>query len=133
MGMVHEFVDHIKDIRTDKISPGHVDEDKGILGQRLELLFYDRFVEETHVFPETKQVFIAVVYDHHGRVEIASQQEEKRDTGPDEDTDQQIGQQDGCDRRYKGGELVPAFTMEFPEQGGLGQFITRHYQDGGHV
>jgi len=45
---------------------------KESLGRPFEIRFYDRFIQETHILPETEQVPVAVMYDHHGRMKIAS-------------------------------------------------------------
>ncbi len=131
MGMPEEFIDHVYNVLVDEIRPGDVDQQERTCRHRFQLVFYDRLVQEGHILSEAHQVVALIAHDHDRRPEIAPDQEEKGDAHADQDPDQQVCQQD---RQYcddKGQQLVPSLPVEFPEQGGLGQLIPRHDQDGG--
>src|SRR5258708_2891431 len=108
MGVMHKFIQDVYYVLIDEIRPGDVDEYIGILRYRLQFLFDDRLVQEGHILTKTYQVFVLIVYDHHRRAEITSYQEEKGDAHPDQDTDQQVGEENGEDRYHEGSELIPA-------------------------
>ena len=72
VGVRLEFVDYLGDILVDKIRASEVDEDYGIRRHILQLFLHDGFIQKAHVFTESYQVFVFVMYDHNRRAEIAS-------------------------------------------------------------
>ncbi len=110
-----EFINDVDDVLINEIGPRQVDQDGGIGWYRLQLLFYDGFVQERDILTEAEQVSVIIMYDHDRRAEIAPDQEEQRYSHPDKDPDQQVGKEDGQDRHHEGNELVPSFPVELPE------------------
>ena len=88
--MFQKIFDHFHYIAIQEISAGCVDDDGGVFRHLLQFGFHDWFVEERHIFPQTEEVLVVVVYDENGRPEIAPQYKKQSHQTTDKNAFHQI-------------------------------------------